>query len=85
MEPGSSLLCSQEPSVGPCSYPVQFKPHLTPNFFKINFNIILPVMPVSLKWPLPLRLSDKNFVQASCKENIDIVIRVLAVDVSVTS
>jgi hypothetical protein len=42
----------------------QLNPHYTlPHYFsKIHYNIILPSMPQSSKWPLPLGFLDQNFV-----------------------
>jgi hypothetical protein len=41
MEPGGSLLCSQEPSTGSYPEPAQSSPY-NPIVSKIHFNIILP-------------------------------------------
>jgi hypothetical protein len=38
---------------------------LIPCFFKIHYNIILPIKFRSLKWSLPLRFSNSNFVCSS--------------------
>jgi len=65
MEPQSSLPCLQEPATG-CSL-IQLNPAhtLTLSFFKIRYDIILPPMPLSLKWSLLFRFSEQNFVMYS--------------------
>jgi len=57
MDPRGSLSCSQETTTCPYSEPMN-PVHIFPPFFpKIHSNIILPPMPGSTKWSLPIRLS----------------------------
>jgi hypothetical protein len=60
----SSLFCSQEPATDPYSEPDESSPHLH-TFFKINFNIIFPSVPLFQKFSLAFRFLNQNFVLIS--------------------
>jgi hypothetical protein len=64
MEPGGSVLCSQEPTIGPYHKPVGCRPHCHTLLFKTNFNIV-PFMHRSSKWTAPFRFTNQNFVSSS--------------------
>jgi hypothetical protein len=53
MEPESSLQCSQEPAVHPCSAPHKYSQHSQRLFPKIHFNIILSSTPRPYEWSPP--------------------------------
>jgi hypothetical protein len=53
------IAMSQEPTVGPHPEPDESTPHY---FFRIYFHIIASSTPRFTREPLPIRLSDKNFV-----------------------
>jgi hypothetical protein len=57
MEPEGLLPHLQEPATCPYPEPNQSNPCHLSHVLKIRFNIILPSMPVSSTWCLPLRLS----------------------------
>jgi hypothetical protein len=54
MEPEDSVPCLQEPTTEPILSQTNPIHVLTLCFFKIYFNIVLPPMPISSKWSLPL-------------------------------
>jgi hypothetical protein len=56
MEPEDSLLCSQEPSIGPNPKPDQSIPH-HPILSKMHFNTVYPPMSWSSQWSLSFWLS----------------------------
>jgi hypothetical protein len=56
---------SQEPDTNPYPRPYESHQHPPILFLKINFNIIVPSMAISSKWPLSFRHSNKNFVPIS--------------------
>jgi len=65
MEPKGLLSSSQGPTTGPYLKPDESIQHLKPHPFKIYFNIILPYMPTSSRWPLLVRFPNQNFVSIS--------------------
>jgi hypothetical protein len=56
VEPKASLLCSQQPAIGPYPEPDESILH-PPYILQISYNIILSVTSGSSKWPLSFRFS----------------------------
>jgi hypothetical protein len=52
--------------IGPYPKPDETSPHPHTLFFKINFNILFPSMPMSSKWPVLFRLSKKYSCMHVC-------------------
>jgi len=52
----------EEPTISLCSEPDESSSHLHHPSLRIDFNIIPSSMPRSPKWPLPMRISNHNFV-----------------------
>jgi hypothetical protein len=64
------LAYSQEPAAGPYPEPDESSTHPQTMFSDVNFNIILPAAPSSLKWFLPSGFPGKFGIHYSCPLNV---------------